>query len=144
MHQAPHMVRIVANPEARVDGVRQPRRAPAFGFIAKGAGTQSENLDHFRLLGGCQTAGPPRRFALAKTLQAVALEGSAPARRSGPADTELAGDPGLRHAPQQFPGAFQTPMFHFIAIQCNRSGSVHSLARILARAFLLYLRTFSL
>src|ERR1700722_12361849 len=114
------MVRIVANPKARVDGVRQPRRAPAVGFIAKGSRTQRENLGHLRLLAGCQTTGPSRCLALAKTLQAVAREGSAPARSSGPANAELTGDPGLRRPPQQFLGGFETPVFHFIAIQCNR------------------------
>jgi hypothetical protein len=38
----------------------------------------------------------------------------------------------------------QAPAFHFIAIQCNRNGSVHSSRGFLARAISIYTKTFSM
>ena len=125
MHDAADVVGIVADAEARIDGVGEAHGGPAVGFESGGARTRLVDLGDALQLVRREAAGTARRAAFAQRLHAFPVQRPMPAGSRGAAHPEFPGNLGLRESGLQVLSGHQAPAFHFVASQNALFGCIH-------------------
>src|ERR1019366_6613445 len=98
VHDAAHMVRIVAHPEAPVDGLPETQGRPAIALETSLSRAGMVDLGSAVELFRVQSAGTAGRAPFPQRFHALDAQRAAPARRRGAAHAEFAGDLGLRES----------------------------------------------
>src|SRR5580658_4482148 len=95
VHYSAHMVRIVADAIAHLDGRSEARGSPAVVGKASGAGAGTEKIRDALLLFQVEAARPARGSTLTQRLHALTMQRAMPARCRSPAHPKFTCDLGL-------------------------------------------------